>query len=468
MSETKIDSLILRNLVLNDKFFGATVSYIEPEYFSTDGEKQLFKLISSHVKHYRNKPSIETLKVDAENLKVTDGQLQEVRDAIAEIDSYSGRPLPDFEWLMDQAKSFCKERALNNAILRSIAVIDGSDKELTKGDLPELVSRALSVSFDETIGHEFCVEADDQYDFYTTTEDRIPFDLDIFNKITKNGIPRKTLTVFMSTKTGGFKTGTKCHLAARWYYSGLNVLYLTAEMSERMIRHRIDANLMRIKLDDFKDLTREAYKAKVENIGRSTTGRLFVKEFPAASAHVGHIRFLLKELKIKENFEPDVIVADYLNIFTSQRMAGRKDANSYTTVKSTAEELRALATEKNCAVITSTQSGRGGISAGEEMDLDSVSESYGIPVTADLMISIVTNEDLDSKGLIMFRQLKNRFGDTNVMNKFLVGCSKETMTLFNVDAQVMTAFIPPSEKTKPLAQEIGHNRNRGSFKNWES
>lgn len=463
----RVDDLVLRNLVLNEEFFGKVISFISPEYFLSSSDRKIMELISEHVKKYRSRKSVEALRIDCESLKIREDDIKEIRSRLNMIDSYSGKPLPESSWLIDKAERFCKDRALHNAVMRAISVFEGEDKNLTREDLPSLFSEALSISFDEKIGHDYMKSAEDQYRFYSEELQRIPLDIDMFNKLSKGGLPRKSFTCFMSTRTGGFKTGTMCHIAARAYRAGYNVLYLSAEMSEEMIRSRIDANLMKIKVDDLKTLTRDSYLSKVNLIDQATPGKLKIKEYPTSSAHVGHIRFLLKELKLKEGFVPDMIVLDYINIFTSQKMAGNKSANSYTTVKSTAEEFRGLAVETNAAVVTATQSGRQGVGADDSIDVDDVSESYGIPQTADIMIAVIDNADLESKNMIKYKQMKNRFGITSVDQTFLVGCDKSMMTLFNINSHPGKEFIPPSSR-KGTAAEKDEPRSRQSFSDWES
>lgn len=451
-------SIILENLLRSEQYFRKVVYHITPEYFKEASEKKIVEMISAYTAKYSSMPSIEALQIEAKKLKITEQVHNSIQDKLKGIDE-APSVRPDMEWLFDMSERYCKEQAVVNAIDEAIGIMDGSVKGKSRGDLVELFSKATALSFDSSIGHEYFRSADHQYEFYTKPEFRIPFDLEVLNRITKGGTTRKTLNVLMSTKTGGFKSGSLCHLSARWFLAGYNVLYVTLEMSEERIRERIDANLIGVKIDDFRSVTKGWYDDKIEAIKKKSPGRLLVKEFPTGSAHSGHLRFLLKEIEQKENFKPDIVVLDYLNLMGSQRLHGT-DSDSYTRVKSVTEEFRGLAVERDFSAWSATQSGRQGVKAGDKIDVDDVSESYGLPQTVDLMLAIISSEELSKKGLLMFKQVKNRYEDADLLPIFTLGVDKAKMTLFEDPSVANTrAFIPPSAKKE-------ENRSRSAFESW--
>jgi len=341
------------------------------------------------------------------------------------------------DWLLDHTEKWCQDRAIYLAIMDSINIIDGKHQELTKNALPELLQNALSVTFDANVGHDYINDADSRYDFYHRTEEKIPFDLEYMNKITNNGIPKKSLSVILAS-TGAGKSLFMCHQAASTLMQGKNVLYITLEMSEEKIAERIDANLMNIPIDQIANLPREMYEKKIENIAKKNAGKLIIKEYPTSSAHTGHFRALLNELKLKRNFVPDIVFADYLNICASSRMKGIGGAvNSYTLIKSIAEEIRGLAVEFDVPVVTATQTNRDGFD-NSDVDLNNTSESWGVPATADLMFAMISNDELDKLGQIMIKQLKNRYSDPTKNKRFVLGIDRLKMKLFDAEESAQT------------------------------
>jgi archaellum biogenesis ATPase FlaH len=334
-------------------------------------------------------------------------------------------------FLLDETEKFCQDKDLYNAIRKSILILDGQDKEFDKGSIPKILSDSLGISFDSSVGHDFLNDFDDRYEHYHKKEERIPFDIDILNKITKGGLPRKSMTVLLAT-TGGGKSLLKCHMAANHLMYGKNVLYITMEMAEEEIGRRIDANIMDITIDEVKEIPRDVFEKRMNRYKTKTTGKLVIKEYPTGSVHSGHFRHLLNELRLKKNFQPDVIFVDYLNICASARVRGSAAANSYTLVKSIAEEVRGLAMEFNCAVVTSSQFNRDGY-GNSDVDLTNTSESMGITHTADCILGLVTSEALDDLGQLMIKQLKNRWGDLGYYRRFLVGIDRAKMKIYELE-----------------------------------
>jgi archaellum biogenesis ATPase FlaH len=356
----------------------------------------------------------------------------------------------DEQWLIDSTEKWCQEKAIYNAIMDSIQILDGTDGKNDKGAIPELLSDALSVSFDPNIGHDYMDDSDSRYDFYHRVEERVPFDLEYMNKITKGGIPKKSLNIILAG-TGVGKSLAMCHMASANLLDGKNVLYITMEMAEEKIAERIDANLLNVTLDDLSALSKDMYDKKIERVRGKTSGKLIVKEYPTASAGSGHFRHLLNELKLKKHFVPDIIYIDYLNICTSSRIKGGAQVNSYTLVKAIAEELRGLAVEFNVPVVSATQTTRSGYS-NSDVGLEDTSESFGLPATADFMVALISSEELEDLGQIMVKQLKNRYGDPNTYKRFVVGVDRAKMRLFDVE---QTAQEDIGYDDKPIFDNSG-------------
>lgn len=403
--------------------------FLQPDYF-TGVYKQLFLEVGKFVAKYNKLPTEEALRIEVgQSDKFNDDQHLAAQEIIPSICT---REEVEDKWLYDTAEKWCQDRAIHNAIMESISIIDGKHRTLTKNALPELLQKALAVTFDSNIGHDYIENVEERYDFYHEQEDRIPFDLDYFNKITKGGLPNKTLNVALAG-TGVGKSLFMCHVAANALTQGRNVLYITMEMAEERIAERIDANLLNVPMDQLANISKVMLTSKVEDLASRTNGKLIIKEYPTGSAHTGHFRALLNELKLKRNFVPEMIFIDYLNICASSRMKGMGGSiNSYTYIKAIAEELRGLAVEFNVPIVTATQTTRSGYSSSDP-GLEDTSESFGLPATADLMFALISSEELESLGQIMVKQLKNRYNDPNFKKRFVVGIDRSRMKLIDVE-----------------------------------
>ena len=429
-----IENTILSNLVHNEEYARRVIVFLKGEYFQSNTDKIVFDEIQTFYSKYNDVPSKEALRISIESREGLNSTEYEETNHLVEMLVVD--ETPNEQWLLDETEKFCKDKAVYNAIMESISIIDEPDGKQSEGSIPELLSTALAVSFDTHIGHDFLDNAEERYEFYQRKEERIPFDIDYLNKITKGGIPRKTLNILMAG-TGVGKTIGMCHMAASNLTMGKNVLYITAEMAEERIAERIDANLMDVEVDSLKDLSFERYSKKIEAIQSKTTGKLIVKEFPTSTAHAGHFRHLLKELALKKNFMPDIIYIDYLNICASQRLSGAKDVNSYTYVKAIAEELRGLAVEYNVPIWSATQVNRTGFNS-SDMGLEDTSESFGLPATADLFLALIQTDELQDLNQVMVKQLKNRYGDENLNKRFVIGINKAKMKWYDVEQDAQT------------------------------
>ena len=424
-----IESVILANLTFNEEYARKVLPFLKSEYFDSQSEKTAYKEIASYVDKYNGLPTKEALRIAIdEKDNLNEDQYKQVTQV---IDSLKVEEKSDIEWLVDKTEKFCQDKAIYNAVRESILVLDGQHKQLDKGSIPELLSKALGVSFDSSIGHDFIENGDERYQFYHTKEDKVPFDLELFNKITKGGLSRKSLSVALAG-TGVGKTLFMTHCAAANMMAGLNVLYITMEMAEERIAERIDANLLDLTVDDLKEVPKETYVKRLSRVKSKTNGKLIIKEYPTASAGSAHFRHLLNELRLKKNFSPDIIYIDYLNICTSSRMKMGSNVNSYTLIKAIAEELRGLAVEFNVPIMSATQTTRSGYS-NSDMGLEDTSESFGLPATADFMFGLISSEELEGLGQLMVKQLKNRWGDTNYLKRFVVGIDRSKMRLFDAE-----------------------------------
>ena len=426
---SNVEQVILRNILTNESYMRKVLPFIKPEYFQ-GVYHQLFKEVGKFVGKYNKLPNIDAFKIEIDQSnKFTDEQYAHAMEILPNI--FVGEKLDD-KWLEDTTEKWCQDRAIHNAIMESISIIDGKHKSLTKNALPDLLSKALGVSFDTNIGHDYIENVEERYDFYHEDEERIPFDLDYFNKITKGGLPNKTLNIALAG-TGVGKSLFMCHMAGNVLVQGKNVLYITLEMAEERIAERIDANLLNIPLDQLQHITKDMLTSKVDELSSRTNGKLIIKEYPTGSAHTGHFRALLNELKLKKNFVPEMIFIDYLNICSSSRMKGMGGAiNSYTYIKAIAEELRGLAVEFDVPIVSATQTTRSGYTSSDP-GLEDTSESFGLPATADLMFALISSEELEALGQIMVKQLKNRYNDPNFKKRFVVGIDRSRMRLYDAD-----------------------------------
>ena len=423
----RIETIVLSNLITNEDYCRKVLPFLTREYFHEDVEGTLFTIVKDHITEYNTLPSLEIVALTLNELPLAEHIHKMGMEYLKELSGIE----KDNKWLLDKTEEFCQEKALHNAIMKSIQVLNGTDKQLTKGAIPQLLSDALGVSFDTHIGHDWLDDFAVRFDFYHLVEKRIAFDLEYFNLITNGGLPNKTLTCVLAG-TGVGKSLFMCHMAATNLMDGKKVLYITAEMAEERIAERIDANLLDVNIKDLENLDRATYEKKVEKIRDKTEGRLIIKEYPTATANVGHIRYLLNELKLKRKFIPDIIYIDYLNIMCSQRLKYGANVNSYLYIKSIAEELRGLAVEKDVPIVTATQTTRSG-STNSDPGLEDTSESFGLPATVDFMFAVISSEELTSLNQLMVKQLKNRFNDLLSNRRFVVGVDRSKMRLYDVE-----------------------------------
>jgi len=428
-----IEKTILSHLIFNEPFARKTLPFLKDEYFHNQHEKTVYRLINEYVNKYNNTPTKEVLFLELNN-----------KDGISEtVFKDSKRLIEDLQvdnteikWLLDSTEKFCQEKAIYNAIMASIKILDDKTGSSSTGAIPTLLSDALGVSFDVSIGHDYFANSDDRFDFYHRKEEHIPFDLEYFNRITKGGLVRKTLNIALAG-TGVGKSLFMCHCASFNLTQGKNVLYITMEMAEEKIAERIDANLLNVTVDELSILPKDAYDKKINRIKEKTVGKLVIKEYPTASAGSAHFRHLLNELRIKRNFVPDIIYIDYLNICASSRIKTGSNVNSYTYIKAIAEELRGLAVEFNVPVVSATQTTRGGY-GNSDVELTDTSESFGLPATADLMFALISTEEMEQLNQLMVKQLKNRYNDPTIHKKFVVGIDRAKMRLYNVEDSAQT------------------------------
>jgi replicative DNA helicase len=427
----KLEQTILKNLIYNEDFLRKVLPFLKPEYFSDRTEKTLFNEITSFTETYNSSPTIEAISIAfKEKNNLSDDEVKNCESYLQEIEAGS-KTETEVQWLVDKTEKFCQEKAIYNGVLRAISILDGKDKSNEKGAIPSILSDALAVSFDNSVGHDYLENSDERYEFYHRKEERIPFDLECFNKITKGGLPAKTLNIALAG-TGVGKSLFMCHVAAGAMVQGKNVLYITLEMAEEKIAERIDANLLNVTLDDLMDLPKDMYDKKVAKVKEKVTGKLIIKEYPTASASTTHFRTLLNELNLKRSFVPDIIFVDYLNICCSSRIKAGANINSYTYVKSIAEELRGLAVECNVPIVSATQTTRSGFTSSDP-GLEDTSESFGLPATADLMFALISSEELEEMGQMMVKQLKNRYNDPTYYKRFTIGVDRAKMKLYDVE-----------------------------------
>ena len=445
-----LNSTILAELTTNEEFARKVLPFIKEDYFQSITERIIFKKIQSYFEEYKTVPSKDTLYIELEN----DDSIGE-SDWTATVTALNVLPAendsPNIDWLVDKTEAFCQEKAVYNAIMESIHIIDGKSKTKTKQAIPEILSDALGVSFDNHIGHDFLDDYESRYDFYHKKEERIPFDLDYFNRITKGGLPRKSLNIILAG-TGVGKSLFMCHAAAGNMMQGKNVLYITMEMAEEKIAERIDANLLNVQVDELINLPKDLYDKKITKLRDQTPGKLIIKEYPTASAHTGHFRHLVNELSVKRNFTPDIIYVDYLNICASSRIKGLSGSvNTYSFIKAIAEELRGLAVEKNVPIISATQTTRSGYT-NSDVGLEDTSESFGLPATADLMFALISTEELQDLNQIMVKQLKNRYNDPTMNKRFVIGVDRAKMRLYDVEDSAQDVM------DGPVLDQNNHNR----------
>jgi replicative DNA helicase len=445
-----LEEKILSGLFTSEEYSRKTVPFLKPEYFQDQSHKLLFEVYDNYIQKYNKLPTREAVIIEINN---KNGLSEEtVKNTNVLIKSLSNTD-DNLEWMLDKTEAWCQERAVYNAIMTSIQILDDKKGIQSKGSIPKILSDALAVSFDTNIGHDFLINTDERYQFYHTKEVKIPFDLEYMNSITGGGLPRKTLNIAIAG-TGVGKSLFMCHCASANLFNGLNVLYITLEMSEERIAERIDANMMDVTMDELKLMPKDVYDKKIERIRNKTTGKLIIKEYPTACAGSANFRHLINELKLKKNFMPDIIYIDYLNICMSSRIKNNGNANSYTIVKTIAEELRGLAVEFNVPIVSATQVNRSGF-ADSDFGLENTSESFGLPATADLMFALIATEELNDLGQIMIKQLKNRYGDPNLNKRFVVGIDRAKMKLYDTEQSSQDDIMDGPKSNKSVFDNTG-------------
>tara|TARA_B110000259_G_scaffold226_1_gene291 strand:+ start:64292 stop:65656 length:1365 start_codon:yes stop_codon:yes gene_type:complete len=436
----RLEDTILTNLVFNEEYARKVLPFLKDEYFGTRSDKLLFESVYDFITKYNNLPTKETLIIELNNRKdINEEEFKAIKTTINGLTPQES----DIQWLFDTTEKFCKDKAVNNAVLNGIKILDGKDKERNAEAIPSILSEALAVSFDNHIGHDYIGDADDRYEYYHKKELRLPFDLQYFNRITKGGVPQKTLNVCLAG-TGVGKSLFMCHLAATSILEGRNVLYITMEMAEERIAERIDSNLLDVTTDDLHALPKDMFDDRIKKLKSKSPGTLIVKEYPTASAHSGHFKSLLNELALKKSFKPDVVFIDYLNICASSRFKGG-NISSYFYIKAIAEELRGLAVEFKLPIFTATQTTRSGFTS-TDIGLEDTSESFGLPATADFMFALMTNEELDNLNQMKVKQLKNRYSDPSINRSFIIGVDRSKMRLYDVEQKAQNIVDANQEK----------------------
>ncbi len=456
MSKLNLEQTILTNLLYSPDYTRKVIPYIKEEYFQDHTEKVIFRTIAAYVERYKSSPDQEVVKLDLQKATLNEEQYKLTQEYVDNLDARISDE--QLEWLVNETEKWCQDRAIYNAILSGIHIIDGKSKDQSPDALPQILTDALSVSFDTHIGHDYMEHYDERYDYYHEVEEKIPFDLDFFNKITKGGLPNKTLNVCLAG-TGVGKSLFMCHVAASTLMQGKNVLYITLEMAEKKIAERIDANLMNISLTDLHDLPRRMFESRIQKIQKKTQGKLIIKEYPTASAHCGHFRALHNELMLKKSFKPHIIFVDYLNICASQRFRYGSNVNSYTYIKGIAEEMRGLAVELNVPFVSATQTTRQGFTS-TDIGLEDTSESFGLPATADLMFALISTEELEGLNQMLVKQLKNRYNDPTTNKRFIIGVERAKMKLYDVSQSAQNDLVD-------TGQDIQNTEAEDKFKDFK-
>ena len=460
MATERIEQTILRNLLFTEEYYRKVVPFLKADYFQEYHEKIIYEEISDFASKYDKVPTQEVLTINLQNRNdLTEEAFQNSVQAVRELSD----EWVDYEWLLDATEKWCKDRAIYLALMQSIKIADGGDPKISRDAIPSILQEALAVSFDEHIGHDYIEQATDRYEFYHRKEEKIPFDLDKFNFITKGGLSNKTLNVALAG-TGVGKSLFMCHCAGAALTQGYNVLYITCEMAEEKIAERIDSNLLNVPVKDIVDLPEVIFTSKVQEIARKTQGKLIIKEYPTASAHAGHFKALLSDLSLKKDFKPDIIFVDYLNICASVRYKGAV-VNSYTYVKAIAEELRGLAVEVGVPIVSATQTTRSGF-GNSDPDLTDTSESFGLPATADFMFALISTEELEQQGRLMVKQLKNRYSDLVTSRKFMVGIDRSKMKLYDVAEDASDINISDEDTGEQFSQFAESQNRLSKFAEW--
>ena len=455
----KIEFLILRNLIYNEEYARKVIPFIKDDYFEDQKQKIIFEEISSFIQQYNKLATKEILSIEVEKRSdINDTIFAEIVDIISSFED----EVEELDWLVDSTEKWCRDRAIYLALMESIQLADGKDESKGRDAIPSILSDALSVSFDNHVGHDYLQDYEQRFESYHKKEDRIPFDLEYFNKITKGGLPNKTLNIALAG-TGVGKSLFMCHVASSALIEGKNVLYITLEMAEEKIAERIDANLLNVNIQDITDLPKPMFDTKVEALAKKTQGTLIIKEYPTAAAHSGHFKSLLNELALKKSFRPDIIFVDYLNICASSRYRANGNVNSYSYIKAIAEELRGLAVEANLPIVSATQTTRSGYGS-SDVELTDTSESFGLPATADLMFALISTEELEGLNQILVKQLKNRYNDPTVRKRFVVGIDRAKMRLYDCEQTAQENMVDNGETVDYNAKEEKFKKSFDGFK----
>ena len=446
---SKVENLVIKNLLLDEEYVRKAMPFIKAEYFSELLEKNLYNVINKYFTEYNALPTKEALEIEVGQLgNISDEQHRQTIQYIRDIDDEKS----EYDWILDTTENWCKERAIYLALMESIKIAEGNDEKRATGAIPSILSDALAVSFDNHIGHDYLQDYEERYEFYHQTEEKIPFDLEFFNRITKGGLPNKTLNIALAG-TGVGKSLFMCHVASSVLLQSKNVLYITLEMAEEKIAERIDANLLSVDIQQLDQLPKMMFDSKVNKIAKKTQGQLIIKEYPTASASVGHFRALLNDLALKKAFKPDIIFIDYLNICASSRYSKLGNVNSYSYIKAIAEELRGLAVEANVPIVSATQTTRSGYGS-SDVDLTDTSESFGLPATADLMFALISTEELEEINQIMVKQLKNRYNDPTLNKRFVVGIDRAKMRLYDVEQSAQNDIVDANQEVDPTTKSL--------------
>ena len=455
----KVEFLILRNLLHNEQYVRKVIPFIKSEYFEDQNQKIVFDEIHSFVQEYNQLATKEVLCIEIEKRNdINEQSFKEISHIISCLDDVPA----ESNWLINTTEKWCRDRAIYLALMESIHIADGNDEKKNRDSIPSILSDALAVSFDNHVGHDYLQDYEQRYESYHRKEEKIEFDLEYFNKITKGGLPNKTLNIALAG-TGVGKSLFMCHVAASVLLQGRNVLYITLEMAEERIAERIDANLLNVPIQDIVDLPKQMFESKVNNLAKKTQGTLIIKEYPTASAHAGHFKSLLNELSLKKSFKPDIIFIDYLNICASSRYRGGSNINSYTFVKSIAEELRGLAVEFNVPICSATQTTRSGFGS-SDVELTDTSESFGLPATADLMFALISTEELEGLGQILVKQLKNRYNDPTIHKRFVIGIDRAKMRLYDCEQSAQQDILDNGKEEEYDYEEKKPKKSFEGFK----
>lgn len=455
-----VEDIVLSNLVNNEEYARKVIAFLKPEYFTDNVHRTVFNAVREHIAKYNSRPSQQALKVE---VGTTPGLNESTYLEVSEyVDRMEHDPSTDLQWLLDTSERFCQDKAIYNALMESVRIVDEEGRgNISRGAIPKLLSDAVAVSFDASVGHDYFEDADERYDFYHIKEEKVPFDLHYLNEITKGGVSKKTLNLVMSS-TGVGKSMVMCHMAASNLVRGKNVLYITLEMAEERISERIDVNLLDVTFDELSILSKAQFKARVEKVRERTPGKLVVVEYPPTVASVMTFRALLDDLRLKKNFVPDIIYVDYLNLMASSRIKMGTNFSSYTYIKSVAEELRGLAVENNLPIFSATQTNRGGFD-NSDIDLNDVSESFGLPMTVDFMVALISDEELEKAGQILVKQLKNRYDDMNKLRRFIIGVNKAKMKLFDTEDTAQEDIMGGPFDSSDFGGKYNERYERGAF-----